>query len=180
LCAIASCTLVDHRFACGDVPLTLCQTRPPLAIANNAMNEQHHDERDDSELHRRACTSARQRSRCERRDRDCGDPEREPPWCRPHRQGVHAAKPRDAPADQVRRPPDGGQHDRDQSRADAHCRGKQAANSDRCGDDRAEHGGGNLLVGCAAAEPDLELDPDREHDRERRVQAQGIRPQAAE
>ena len=86
--------LLDDRLARGDVALPLGELRAPLAVADDAADEQHHHERDDCEGHAVGQSPGRPGRRGEVADEHEHRHRREPARRRPDRQSRRARRAR--------------------------------------------------------------------------------------
>ena len=71
--------LLDDRLTRGDVALALRDLCAPLAVADHAPYEQHHDDRDDGERHGARAAWSRPEARGEEGHHDQRQAQREPP-----------------------------------------------------------------------------------------------------
>ena len=173
------CPLFHDGLARDEIPFTLCDLRPSLPVADDATNEQDHDQRDDCERDASfRLASDRDRHECRQRDRRRAG--RKEPRRRPDSQGVHRAQPSDAKAHDVGRFP----RDRDdvgeEGGGDTGTRGIPAAHGDGPGHQRPGNSDDEPLPPRNAAEPRLELRPDGEGRREDDIELDRAYPEAAE
>ena len=174
------CALLDDRLARGHVALALGDPRAALAVADDAADEEHHDDRADGE---RACVvqvplRVGSQGEVERHDQ-CQAECKAARW-RPNGQPVQRAEIGDGGTDDLRITPEA-QLDREKrGGGDTRNRGIETPKGD-CRCDQWRDDCGNQLLMCgAASEPDLELCANREQDGENPVEAHRVGPEAIE
>ena len=171
---------LDDRLARGHVALALGDLRAPLAVADDAADEQHHHGRDDGERHRAVQASLRPGARGEVDRHDQRQAEREAARRRPDRQPVQRAEIGDGSADDLRIPPEAQLDRAEHDDGDTGNRGIETPNRDCPRDGRRDDCGNQPLVCGAASEPDLELGADGEKSGDRPVELQRVGPDASE
>ena len=171
--------LFDDRLPGNQVPFPLCDLRASLPVADDATDEQHHDQRDDCERHA-SFRPAPYRDRRERRQRHRRRAERKQPRRRPDRQGVQRAQPGDAEAHDVGRFPRNRNDVGDKSGRDTRSGGIPATDRNSARHHRTGDRDYEPLPLCDAAEPRLELGHDGEPRREDDVEPGRGDPEATE
>ena len=162
-----------------EVALPLGELRPPLAVADDAADEQHHEECDDREPDPAPGRTGDGESH-ERRERHRCRTDGEESGPRPDGERIHRAQPGDPVAHDRGRFPGDRDDVGEQPSGNAGTRGIPAADGDCAGHERPGDGDHESLAPTDGPDPGLELGHDRQRGRHDQVDLHWVDPEAAE